>query len=223
MGYEFTGEAKIVSGVSLRRIRRADTGELGGWLEKESNLDALGGAWVSGEAKVFGEARVSGEARVFGEAMVSGQAMIFGNAQVFGEAWVSGEARVLGEAQIFGEARVSGKAWVSGEAWVFGKARVSGEAKVFYKAWVCGKAQVFGEAQVSLLCGCQDIFHGGYRMTVTETHVSVGCRVWTLPQALSLAWEDVKADISKDKFDALREIGTLQLATMAEYRAKINL
>lgn len=71
MKYHFTNEQKIVDGVIFRRIQRDDTGELGGWLEKESNLAQDGKAWV------FGEARVSGKAWVFGEA------------QVFGEAWVT--------------------------------------------------------------------------------------------------------------------------------------
>ena len=59
--WEFTGETKIHFGITLRRIRAAvefklkcgiviGKGELGGWIEKESNLS--GNAWVSGNAKV---------------------------------------------------------------------------------------------------------------------------------------------------------------------------
>ena len=59
--WEFTGETKICFGVTLRRIRATvefklkcgiiiRKGELGGWIEKESNLS--GKAWVSGGAKV---------------------------------------------------------------------------------------------------------------------------------------------------------------------------
>ena len=40
-------------------------GDLGGYVEKESNLS--GEAWVSGEAEVSGEARVSGNAFVYGD------------------------------------------------------------------------------------------------------------------------------------------------------------
>ncbi|HOW46138.1 MAG TPA: polymer-forming cytoskeletal protein, partial [Rubrivivax sp.] len=48
-------------------------GELGGYVETESNLAQVGGdAWVYGNAWVSGDARVSGNARVSGDARVSG-------------------------------------------------------------------------------------------------------------------------------------------------------
>ena len=48
-------------------------GELGGWIEKEENLDQEGDAWVSGNARVYGDALVSGNAWVYGNALVSGR------------------------------------------------------------------------------------------------------------------------------------------------------
>ena len=65
--WEFTGETKIHFGTTLKRIRAAVgfklkcgivivKGELGGWIEKESNL--YGNAWVYGDAKVYGDAEV---------------------------------------------------------------------------------------------------------------------------------------------------------------------
>ena len=50
-------------------------GELGGYVEKEENLDHDGDAWVSGNAQV------SGDARVYGDAWVSGNARVYGNAE----------------------------------------------------------------------------------------------------------------------------------------------
>ena len=95
--WEFTGETKIHSGIILRRIRatvefklRCDIvirkGEVGGWIEKESNL--CGNAFVSGDALVSGNAEVSGDA------LVSGSADVSGNARVSGDAWVYGDAEV---------------------------------------------------------------------------------------------------------------------------------
>ena len=91
--WEFTGETKTHFGVTLKRIRAVvefklkcgiviRKGELGGWIEKESNLS--GDAWVSGNALVYGDARVSGNAWVYGDAWV------YGNARVSGDARVSG-------------------------------------------------------------------------------------------------------------------------------------
>ena len=63
---------KEVFGVKLFRIRALVSfgtvikGELGGWIEKEANLDAqvCGNAWVYGDARVYGNAWVYGDARV---------------------------------------------------------------------------------------------------------------------------------------------------------------
>ena len=120
--WEFTGETKIHLGTTLKRIRAAvefklkcgiviAKGELGGWIEKESNLS--GDAWVSGNAEV------SGDAEVYGDAEVHGDAKVYGNAKVYGYAEVSGKAEVYGDA------------WVSGKAKVYGNAEVSGNAKVY--------------------------------------------------------------------------------------------
>ena len=75
-------------GKTLFRIKAKMTfgnvkeGELGGYIEKESNLSHSGDAWVSGNA------------RVDGNAWVSGDAWVDGNARVGGNAWVSGDAWV---------------------------------------------------------------------------------------------------------------------------------
>ena len=73
-------------GVKLFRIRAlvefgdVKAGDLGGYIEKEDNLDHDGTAWVSGDAWVYGNAKV------------------YGTAWVYGDAWVSGNARVSGDA-----------------------------------------------------------------------------------------------------------------------------
>ena len=54
--YEFTGETKTVFGRTLHRIRAildfgdVKAGDIGGWVEKESNLSHEGDAWVYGNA-----------------------------------------------------------------------------------------------------------------------------------------------------------------------------
>ena len=84
-------------GTKLFRIKalvefgKVEKGELGGFVEKEENLDHDGDAWVSGDAMVYGDARVSGDARVYGNAEVSGDARVYGDAEVSGNAEVSGD------------------------------------------------------------------------------------------------------------------------------------
>ncbi len=77
--YKLTNNTKDYFGTTLYQIEAlisfgsVSKGELGGWIEKESNLEQSGNAWVSGDARVFGDAQVSGNAWVYGNAQVSGE------------------------------------------------------------------------------------------------------------------------------------------------------
>ena len=78
--FELTGEFKILFGRKLFRIRAlvkfrdVESGDLGGYVEKEENLSHDGDAWVCGDAQVYGNARVYGDAQVRGNARVYGDA-----------------------------------------------------------------------------------------------------------------------------------------------------
>ena len=92
--YEFTGETKMYFGRTLRQIRaikdfyNVKAGEIGGWIEKESNLSQTGNAWVYDDASVCDDARVCDDAWVSGNARVSGDANInnMNQYRVFGPA-----------------------------------------------------------------------------------------------------------------------------------------
>lgn len=128
--FELTTDFITVFGIKLFRIKALvefgdiKAGEIGGYVQKEENLDQSGNAWV------FGNAQVYGNAQVFGNARVSGNAQVFGDAQVSGDAWVFGDARVRGNARVHGDAQVRGNAWVHGNADVYGNADVHGDAQV---------------------------------------------------------------------------------------------
>ena len=95
--YELTDDTITVEGRTLHRIKalksfsNVEEGGLGGYVEKEDNLDQRGDAWVYGDARVSGDAQVSGDARMYGNAQVSGDAWVYGDARVSGNARVSGE------------------------------------------------------------------------------------------------------------------------------------
>ena len=138
--YELTDETKNVGNIVLHRIRALrdipkfglKAGDLGGWIESESNLSQDGDAWVSGDAKVSGNAWVSGNARV------------------------SGDAWVFGDAKVFGYAEVSDNAWVFGNAWVSGNARVFGDADymTFKNSWSSGRWFTYTRSNKMWAVGC---------------------------------------------------------------------
>ena len=67
-----------------------DAGDVGGWIEKESNLSD--NAWVSGDALIYGDAQVYGNAQAYGDVQVCGDARVVnvGDYLVFKNNWSSG-------------------------------------------------------------------------------------------------------------------------------------
>lgn len=71
---------------ALVEFGNVKAGEMGGFVQKEENLDQCGNAWIYNNATVYDNARVYGNAQVYGNAWVYGNAEICGNAQVYNDA-----------------------------------------------------------------------------------------------------------------------------------------
>ena len=161
--YELTENFIMHDGRKLFQIRAltnikdvVKAGELGGYVENETNLGQTDNAWVYDNAKVYGYARVSCNARVYGDARVSGNAWVFGNARIYDNAKVYGNARIYDNAKIFGNARIYDNAKI------FGNARISGNADILQ---ITGLGTVHRtttahrtEDGIEIVCGC---FQGG--------------------------------------------------------------
>ena len=147
--YELTDETKEIWGITLHRIRAlmdiprygVRAGDIGGWIEAESNLSQDGDAWVGGDARVYRNARVYGNA------------VVCGDARVYGEACVNGNARVCGDARVYGEALVNGNAEVSGNA----EAKSIRDYAVFKNGWSSGRWFTYTRSNRMWRVGC---FHG---------------------------------------------------------------
>lgn len=222
MKYKLTDETKTTElGVVLRRIcalgeiRRWGVckGDIGGWIESESNLSQDGDAWISENAMVYDDAQVSGNAMAYGDAQVRGNARVYDDAQVYGDAEVYGyalvrgnavvseNADIFGNAEICGNARVGGRAEIIGyavvseNAKVYGNARVGGYARVGGDANIIGNAQVYGDAVV---CSSADYavfknFWSSYRwFTYTRSNKmwKVGCFYGTGEELIKKAYAD---------------------------------
>ena len=138
--YKLTEETLEIEGhvlnriIALRDFGEVKKGDLGGFIEKESNLSHDWTCWIYNDAVVRGNAMVYGDAKVYGNAEVYGNATVCGEAMVYGNAMVYGEATVCGNAEVYGEAMVCGNAEVYGNAMVYGNAKVCGNAKVEKKS-----------------------------------------------------------------------------------------
>ena len=162
--FELTNEfVTNMFGTKLFRIRAlvefgdVEAGELGGYVEKESNLGHDDNAWVYGDARVYDNALVYDNARVYGDAQVSGDARVYDNARVYGDAWVYGNARVCGDALVCGDARVCGN---GDYAYAHGFGSVN-RTTTFFR---------LKDGGVGVRCGC---FYGTlaqFRDKIRETH-----------------------------------------------------
>jgi UDP-3-O-[3-hydroxymyristoyl] glucosamine N-acyltransferase len=222
--WEFTGETKSHFGIILKRIRKISDGELGGWIEKETQLSD--NAWVADNAKIYGNAMVYGNAyvggnacvygnaRVYGDAYVGGNACVHGNAQVYDDAKVLGSSKVLGNARVCNNAQVYGYAHIYGSARVYGYAQVGGSAKVHDYARVCGDALVDGNAKVhgdafvskSFLIAVLTI-GGAYNCTVTPQNVDIDGKLFRHEEVRNIDFEDdVAKEMSDNDFEDLKAI-----------------
>lgn len=66
---------------ALKDFDDVKAGDLGGYIEKESNLSQDGNCWVYGNAKVYDDAKVFDNAKVYGAKVYGAQ--VYGNAKVY--------------------------------------------------------------------------------------------------------------------------------------------
>lgn len=165
------------NGRTLYRIRAlkdfgvVKKGDLGGYVEKESNLSQTGDAWIYDDAKVMDNAIVKENAtlhhnaEVYDKAIVSGLASVNENVTLRDKATVSDNAILYGnvilvdDAKIYDKARLYDYVLVSGNAQVYDNARCYGFTKIeddtqvfndaiIDNAVISGSACVFDKATV---------------------------------------------------------------------------
>src|SRR5574344_1003103 len=212
MKYKLTEETKDFLGHKLHRIvcvtafASVSVGDIGGWVESESNLSQEGHAWVYGNAKVYGNAEVYGNAKVYGGAKVFGGAFVYGNAEVYGNA------------KVYGNADVFGNALVCGNALVYGNALVCCDADVFGNALVCGDAEV---CEITDFIVLKNSWSSGRYFTYTASNKmwKVGCFYGSGKELIEKAYED--SELSGKCYEAtvkyVEEIERLKKELKNEY------
>jgi len=111
--YELTSETKEVDGAILHRIRalrdfgNVKAGDVGGWVESESNLSHYGRCWI------------------YDDAVASEHALLCGNVVLSGNARASGHTRLSGNVWLADNSHASGYTRLSGNAWLCGNERIN--------------------------------------------------------------------------------------------------
>jgi UDP-3-O-[3-hydroxymyristoyl] glucosamine N-acyltransferase len=201
--FKLTKETKEVFGITLYRIKSLRTfsdvkkGDLGGFVENESNLSHEHDAWVYDDAQVYDNAHVSCNARISNNACVCGNAWVSGNAVVCNNALVAGRARVHLNAKVYDNANIYGNANVYGNSKVFGNACVYDSVRIYGNALVSGNARVYSNAKVAgeaiVTRNVLSIDFDTYDITVTDNHIKIGCQQHTKQQWWSFTDDKIDA------------------------------
>jgi NDP-sugar pyrophosphorylase family protein len=110
--YELTNEVIVVDSVKLFRIKAIKDfplikcGELGGYIENESNLSHQGNCWVFDNAKVYEYSHVYGNAEIRGNVTVCGSSHVYGNACITGSSYVGGNSTIFDDSYVHGMASI---------------------------------------------------------------------------------------------------------------------
>ncbi len=172
--YELIDEIKVIGHKVLHRIRalidipryRVDAGDLGGFIEGESNLSHDGDCWIGNNACAYDNAQIYGNARISDNARVYGNACVYSNAHVYGKARIYDYACVAGKARVYDNALIYGNTCIFGNACIYGDACVSGEA------WITqGKYHTFVMNIIMLPYGVTAIY---------PNHVQIGCKLFEI-------------------------------------------
>ncbi len=115
--YEICSSFITFCGITVHRIRAlADiprygvkAGDLGGYVENESNLSQDGDCWITGNARVYEGAKIVGNAIVRDKYSVYDNAIIGGNCDLHGKGYIFGNIKLGGEMYISGDVFITHK------------------------------------------------------------------------------------------------------------------
>lgn len=176
---------KLVNGrcIALKNFSNVKKRDIGGFVEKESNLSQEGDCWVYDDATVYNYAKISDNAKVSNSAKVFGYAKVSGNARIMDNAEVSDYAEISGYARVSNSAKVSSYSKIQDHTVIRDFARVFGFAVVSDFAVVSGLASVGVNVSKSTVnvCGLR------WNITRTDNHLKIGCVCRTFEEWKSLS------------------------------------
>lgn len=165
---------------ALRDFGNVKKGDIGGYVESESNLSHSGNCWIYDDAKAYDQSKVSGNARICDNvqicehAKVHGDTLILDWVKIYGYAEVYGKVQISGYSEIYGQAQIYGNVTISGYSLVYGRAQIYGNVKLWGNVQVCGDVKIYGDSEV----GYQAELKGNAEISRTMDYY-VGKNIWS--------------------------------------------
>ncbi|MCI9128667.1 MAG: hypothetical protein HFG28_16215, partial [Eubacterium sp.] len=114
--YELTNDTVLLGNHILYRIRalididnRVKKGELGGYIESESNLSHNGKCWIDGNAFVYENALIKDNCQVYDFAEIYGNALLENDVRIYEFAEIRDDVKIHNNVSIGGNVKLSGK------------------------------------------------------------------------------------------------------------------
>ena len=165
--YELLKDDTIEIGIhTLYRIKalvdfnNVKKGDLGGYIEKETNLSHTGNCWVYDDAKVFGESEVHDNASVKGSAIIKCCSSIYDDTVIGGNATIDNSiishmAHIYGNttiecSKIGGTAEIYGNAVIRHDVDIRGNVRVYGNAILIGRMYLNNTTIINGTSKIIL-------------------------------------------------------------------------
>lgn len=148
MKYKYTGKTSMHKGRLLHQIvcvtpfGEVKAGELGGWIQKKSNLSQKGNSWIKRNAKVYDDSKIYDDAVIGGFTEVCEQAEVFEHARTYGQPDISGRVKIHGHSVICNFSQIGDDAEVYEHAQILGFPIVGGTSEV------CGNVSINGNAKL---------------------------------------------------------------------------
>lgn len=131
---------------ALKNFADVEKGEIGGYIESESNLSHEGDCWVYDNAVVCENAEVKNDAVVKNNALVRGHAIVRDSSYVKENACVKDHAILYDNVVLRLNSCVQDYATLAGSVLIHGEACIAGEATVSDNVMVTDNARVDGRA-----------------------------------------------------------------------------
>lgn len=164
---------------ALKSFADVEKGEIGGYIESESNLSHEGDCWVYDNAVVCENAEVKNDAVVKNNALVRGHAVVRDSSYVKENACVKDHAILYDNvvlrlnscvqdyATLAGSVLIHGEACIAGEATVSDNVMVTDNARVDGRALLDGWFTVKGDAHIGCW-GCINCYYDYYLCEIKE-------------------------------------------------------
>lgn len=140
--YTYWNDRKIYRIRALKSFGDVKEGQLGGYVEKESNLSHSGDCWIYKRSKVYGNAILKDNASVTDNVEVSGSAIICDNAKI------SKDVKICGNAKVYDYSIITENAIVRDNATIQDRAKICGNAVICDNVTIRHDVEISGNAMI---------------------------------------------------------------------------